>query len=97
QSKKNDNTSSKPTDNKVIRSCCSSSSVVGKNNSRQPSRTYPVADKSAETMARAIFCKWLADGCRWPEVVLSGRGGEFENKIMEETESMANIKHISTK
>ncbi|XGW15120.1 hypothetical protein V3C99_000979, partial [Haemonchus contortus] len=58
---------------------------------------YPVPDKSAETVTKAIFYKWIADGCRWPRVILSDKGTEFENKIMEELEKVANIKHVFTK
>ncbi|EYC18252.1 hypothetical protein Y032_0028g1760 [Ancylostoma ceylanicum] len=58
---------------------------------------YPVPDKSAETVAKAIFLRWIADGCRWPKAILSDRGAEFENKVMEEIEKIAKIEHIFTK
>ncbi|EYB96269.1 hypothetical protein Y032_0152g2896 [Ancylostoma ceylanicum] len=58
---------------------------------------YPVPDKSAETVAKALFYRWIVVGCRWPRSILSDRGGEFENRVMDEIEKIANIKHIFTK
>lgn len=31
---------------------------------------YPVEDKRAKTAAKGIFYRWIADGCRWPKVIL---------------------------
>ncbi|XGW05285.1 hypothetical protein V3C99_016006 [Haemonchus contortus] len=58
---------------------------------------YPVPDKSARTVAQTIFVRWIAEGCRWPKTILSDRGGEFENKVMEEIMEIAQIKHSMTK
>ncbi|EYC19204.1 hypothetical protein Y032_0025g1233 [Ancylostoma ceylanicum] len=43
---------------------------------------YPVANKRAETVAEAIFSNWICGAGRWPEILLSDRGSEFENEIM---------------
>ncbi|EYC11418.1 hypothetical protein Y032_0050g1903 [Ancylostoma ceylanicum] len=58
---------------------------------------YPVPDKKAETVAKAIFLRWIADGCRWPQAILSDRGGEFENKIMDEIVKITGMKQMFTK
>ncbi|KAL6731328.1 hypothetical protein Aduo_002203 [Ancylostoma duodenale] len=39
---------------------------------------YPVADKSAETIAKVLFHQWVAEGCRYPKAIISDKGGEFE-------------------
>ncbi|EYB94572.1 hypothetical protein Y032_0170g268 [Ancylostoma ceylanicum] len=43
---------------------------------------YPVANKKAETVAEALFSNWVCGAGRWPEVLLSDRGSEFENEVM---------------
>ncbi|EYC42134.1 hypothetical protein Y032_0541g3182 [Ancylostoma ceylanicum] len=58
---------------------------------------YPVPDKSAETVARTFFTRWIAEGCRWPKSILSDRGGEFENKVMAEIMRITKVDHIMTK
>ncbi|XGW17334.1 hypothetical protein V3C99_002160, partial [Haemonchus contortus] len=58
---------------------------------------YPVPDKTAETIARTLFGRWIAEGCRWPKAILSDKGGEFENRVMEELTRITKIKHIMTK
>uniref|UniRef100_A0A7I5E5B3 RNA-directed DNA polymerase n=1 Tax=Haemonchus contortus TaxID=6289 RepID=A0A7I5E5B3_HAECO len=58
---------------------------------------YPVPDKSARTVAQTLFVRWIAEGCRWPKTILSDRGGEFENKVLEEITEIAKIKHTMTK
>ncbi|XGW31362.1 hypothetical protein V3C99_009938 [Haemonchus contortus] len=58
---------------------------------------YPVASKSAETIARTLFERWMADGCRIPKCILSDQGGEFDNKLMSELASIMGIRQIFTK
>ncbi|EYC34973.1 hypothetical protein Y032_1220g3764 [Ancylostoma ceylanicum] len=58
---------------------------------------YPVPDKSAETVAKVVFLRWIAEGCRWPRTILSDKGGEFENKVMAELTKITKIEHITTK
>ncbi|EPB70881.1 integrase core domain protein [Ancylostoma ceylanicum] len=58
---------------------------------------YPVADKSAETVARTFFTRWIAEGCRWPKTILSDKGGEFENKVMAEIMRITKVEHMMTK
>ncbi|XGW19749.1 hypothetical protein V3C99_003525 [Haemonchus contortus] len=58
---------------------------------------YPVPDKSAETIAKTIFIRWIAEGCRWPKVVMSDKGAEFENRVMEELTRITKIDHVTTK
>uniref|UniRef100_A0A7I4YKX2 RNA-directed DNA polymerase n=1 Tax=Haemonchus contortus TaxID=6289 RepID=A0A7I4YKX2_HAECO len=58
---------------------------------------YPVPDKSAETIARTFFMRWIADGCRWPKTILSDKGGEFVNHVMEEITKITKVKHVTTK
>uniref|UniRef100_A0A7I4XX54 RNA-directed DNA polymerase n=1 Tax=Haemonchus contortus TaxID=6289 RepID=A0A7I4XX54_HAECO len=60
-------------------------------------QAYPTADKSAETVAKVIFERWIVDGCRWPKAILSDKGGEFENRVMEELMKVTKIQHITTK
>ncbi|KAL6723932.1 hypothetical protein Aduo_018883 [Ancylostoma duodenale] len=43
---------------------------------------YPVPDKKADTIAEAIFSRRICEGGRWPECILSDRGGEFENAVV---------------
>ena len=58
---------------------------------------YPVPDKSAKTVANTLFVRWIAEGCRWPKCILSDKGGEFENKVMEEIRAISKIRHAWTK
>ncbi|VDK52496.1 unnamed protein product, partial [Cylicostephanus goldi] len=58
---------------------------------------YPVPDKTAETIAKVLFVRWIAEGCRWPKTILSDKGGEFENKVMAELTKITKIGHVTTK
>uniref|UniRef100_A0A7I4Z234 RNA-directed DNA polymerase n=1 Tax=Haemonchus contortus TaxID=6289 RepID=A0A7I4Z234_HAECO len=58
---------------------------------------YPVPDKSAETIAKTIFIRWIAEGCRWPKVDMSDKGAEFENRVIEELTRITKIDHVTTK
>ncbi|EYC44211.1 hypothetical protein Y032_0468g2007 [Ancylostoma ceylanicum] len=58
---------------------------------------YPVADKSAETIAKVLFQRWVAEGCRYPKAIISDKGGEFENKVMDELTTVMKIDHKFTK
>uniref|UniRef100_A0A7I4YHH5 RNA-directed DNA polymerase n=1 Tax=Haemonchus contortus TaxID=6289 RepID=A0A7I4YHH5_HAECO len=58
---------------------------------------YAVADKKAETIAQAIFSNWVCGAGRWPEILLSDRGGEFENEIMEALCKVMGIEQKFTK
>ncbi|VDO11451.1 unnamed protein product [Haemonchus placei] len=58
---------------------------------------YPVPDKKADTIAEVIFSQWICIGGRWPECILSDRGGEFENAIIEALCEILKIKQDFTK
>ncbi|PIO74142.1 hypothetical protein TELCIR_03858 [Teladorsagia circumcincta] len=58
---------------------------------------YPVPNKSAETIAKTLFARWIAEGCRWPKVLMSHKGAEFENRVMEELTTIPKIEKITTK
>ncbi|EYB97728.1 hypothetical protein Y032_0138g2082 [Ancylostoma ceylanicum] len=58
---------------------------------------YPVPDKTAETVANTLFLRWIAEGCRWPKAIMSDKGGEFENKVMQEITKITGIQHVTTK
>ncbi|ETN83732.1 integrase core domain protein [Necator americanus] len=58
---------------------------------------YPVPDKQADTIAEAIFSHWICDGGRWPECILSDRGGEFENAVVAALCEILQIKQEFTK
>ncbi|KAK6017264.1 hypothetical protein OSTOST_17217, partial [Ostertagia ostertagi] len=42
---------------------------------------YPIPNKSAETVTRAFFERWICDGCRWPKQIHSDQGPEFINSV----------------
>uniref|UniRef100_A0A183GV98 RNA-directed DNA polymerase n=1 Tax=Heligmosomoides polygyrus TaxID=6339 RepID=A0A183GV98_HELPZ len=58
---------------------------------------YPIATKAAEVVARTLFERWIADGCRIPKRILSDQGGEFDNKLMTELTATMGIEQIFTK
>ncbi|RCN42221.1 integrase core domain protein [Ancylostoma caninum] len=58
---------------------------------------YPVDSKSAETVARVLFEKWMAEGCRFPRCILSDQGGEFDNKLLSELSKILGIRQVFTK
>ncbi|KAH7710845.1 gagpol and env protein precursor [Aphelenchoides avenae] len=57
-------------------------------------RAYPVADKTAATIAKCLWEKWSLEECRKPVSILSDRGGEFVNEIIAE---IANVSGIDQK
>ncbi|XGW30756.1 hypothetical protein V3C99_009594 [Haemonchus contortus] len=58
---------------------------------------YPIADKKAETVAEAIFSNWVCGAGRWPEMLLSDRGGEFENELVSALCEVMGIEQKFTK
>ncbi|EYB84337.1 hypothetical protein Y032_0318g2346 [Ancylostoma ceylanicum] len=58
---------------------------------------YPVDSKSAETVARVLFEKWMAESCRFPRSILSDQGGEFDNKLLSELSRILGIRQVFTK
>ncbi|EYB82894.1 hypothetical protein Y032_0348g3182 [Ancylostoma ceylanicum] len=58
---------------------------------------YPVPDKKADTIAEVIFSRWICEGGRWPECILSDRGGEFENAVIAALCEVLQIKQDFTK
>ncbi|WKY07926.1 hypothetical protein Q1695_007431 [Nippostrongylus brasiliensis] len=58
---------------------------------------YPVPDKKAETIAEVIFNQWICMGGRWPECILSDKGGEFENALMASLCEILQIQQKFTK
>ncbi|EYC37336.1 hypothetical protein Y032_0802g2426 [Ancylostoma ceylanicum] len=58
---------------------------------------YPVPDKSARTVARMFFERWICEGCRWPKVVHSDQGPEFVNGVLCEICEITGIKQTMTK
>ncbi|KAL6738325.1 hypothetical protein Aduo_011885 [Ancylostoma duodenale] len=58
---------------------------------------YPIPDKSAKTVARTIFERWICDGCRWPKTIHSDQGPEFVNNILSEICEITGIKQSTTK
>ncbi|KAK6034678.1 hypothetical protein COOONC_27814, partial [Cooperia oncophora] len=58
---------------------------------------YPIPDKKAETVAEALFSNWICGCGRWPAALLSDRGSEFENSVMEALCSIMGNKQKFTK
>ncbi|EYB94484.1 hypothetical protein Y032_0171g324 [Ancylostoma ceylanicum] len=58
---------------------------------------YAIPSKSASTVARVFFERWVADGGRQPKCILSDQGGEFDNKLMNELRALMGIEHVFTK
>ncbi|EYC35032.1 hypothetical protein Y032_1180g3735 [Ancylostoma ceylanicum] len=58
---------------------------------------YPIPDKTAKTVARTIFERWICDGCRWPKTIHSDQGPEFVNSILSEICEITGIKQSTTK
>ncbi|EYC04967.1 hypothetical protein Y032_0084g1698 [Ancylostoma ceylanicum] len=58
---------------------------------------YPISDKKAETVAEALFGLWICDGGRWPDILLSDRGAEFENTIVASLCDLMGIQQHFTK
>ncbi|EYC40353.1 hypothetical protein Y032_0618g710 [Ancylostoma ceylanicum] len=58
---------------------------------------YPIPDKSARTVARTLFERWICDGCRWPKAIHSDQGPEFVNSILSEICEIIGIKQTTTK
>ncbi|KAH7707859.1 gagpol and env protein precursor [Aphelenchoides avenae] len=54
-------------------------------------RAYPVADKTAATIAKCLWEKWSLEECRKPVSILSDRGGEFVNEIIAEIAKVSGI------
>ncbi|KAH7680235.1 gagpol and env protein precursor [Aphelenchoides avenae] len=59
-------------------------------------RAYPVADKTATTIAKCLWEKWCLEECRKPDSVLSDKGGEFVNEIISEISKVAGIQQRLT-
>ncbi|EPB65351.1 integrase core domain protein [Ancylostoma ceylanicum] len=58
---------------------------------------YAIPTKSASTVARVFFERWVAEGGRQPKCILSDQGGEFDNKLMQELRALMGIDHVFTK
>ncbi|EYC13483.1 hypothetical protein Y032_0043g738 [Ancylostoma ceylanicum] len=58
---------------------------------------YAIPSKSASTVAKVFFERWVADGGRQPKCILSDQGGEFDNKLMNELRALMGIEHVFTK
>ncbi|KAH7721669.1 gagpol and env protein precursor [Aphelenchoides avenae] len=54
-------------------------------------RAYPVADKTAATIAKCLWDKWCLEECRKPVSILRDRGGEFVNEIIAEIAKVSGI------
>ncbi|KAL6733094.1 hypothetical protein Aduo_003776 [Ancylostoma duodenale] len=59
--------------------------------------TYPIPDKSAKTVARALFERWICEGCRSPKAIHSDQGPEFVNSILSEICEITRIRQSTTK
>ncbi|KAH7710724.1 gagpol and env protein precursor [Aphelenchoides avenae] len=57
---------------------------------------YAVADKSAETIARAFWENWCLREGRMCSTLLSDRGGEFLNEIMQEIQRLTGVEQKFT-
>ncbi|WKX98818.1 hypothetical protein Q1695_014030 [Nippostrongylus brasiliensis] len=58
---------------------------------------YPLPDKSAKSVAEAIFQRWICEGGRWPGQLHSDQGSEFVNTTMAELAKMAGVNLTTTK
>ncbi|XGW13215.1 hypothetical protein V3C99_013667, partial [Haemonchus contortus] len=58
---------------------------------------YPIPNKSAETVARALFERWICGGCRWPKRIHSDQGPEFINSVLSGICEMTGIAQTATK
>ncbi|KAH7700597.1 gagpol and env protein precursor, partial [Aphelenchoides avenae] len=57
---------------------------------------YAVADKSAETIARVFWENWCLREGRMCSTLLSDRGGEFLNEIMQEVQKLTGVEQKFT-
>lgn len=58
---------------------------------------YALPDKTAATVATAIYQRWICENGRWPKQLHSDLGAEFVNQAMEELARAAGIKRTTTK
>lgn len=58
---------------------------------------YPIPDKSARTVARTLFERWICDGCRWPKCIYSDQGPEFINSVLSSICEITGIAQSVTK
>ncbi|RCN38569.1 integrase core domain protein [Ancylostoma caninum] len=58
---------------------------------------YAIKDKSAKTVAEALFQKWVCEGGRWPRQIHTDQGTEFVNELIGELSKIAGINHTVTK
>ncbi|EYC05726.1 hypothetical protein Y032_0080g1333 [Ancylostoma ceylanicum] len=58
---------------------------------------YPIPDKSARTVARTLFERWICEGCRWPKRIHSDQGPEFVNSVLSGICNITGIEQSVTK
>ncbi|RCN49896.1 integrase core domain protein [Ancylostoma caninum] len=58
---------------------------------------YALKDKTAATVATAIFQRWICENGRWPRQIHTDQGKEFVNNVIEELAVVAGIKVSTTK